>query len=425
MTRCLPLLCSLLVLTVGTVRGDDGLLLDRVQRNSLRHFWERGHPVSGMALERTSTRDTVTTGGTGFGLMAMLVGVERGWIPRERFLARVCRIVRFLERSDRCYGAWPHWLDGRTGRCIPFSPRDDGADLVETSFLLQGLLCMRQYFHGDSAGERGLRRRIDALWRAVDWQAFRRPEGPVLSWHRSPRHGFSMKLPVEGWNEALLVYVLASGAPDHAIDPRLYHQGWAKGRHFLNGQRLRGIRLPLGPPGGGPLFFAHYSFLGLDPRGLRDRYADYWQQNLAHVDLNRAHCLAAPARRGYGPDCWGLSASDTPGGYAAHSPTNDLGVISPTAALASMPYRPEAVMPFLRRLLRDPAEGLFDAFGPVDAFQPSTGWRARDRLAIDQGPIVVGIENHRSALLWKLFMSCPEVCRGLERLGFERNLHAK
>jgi hypothetical protein len=172
-------------------------------------------------------------------------------------------------------------------------------------------------------------------------------------------------------------------------------------------------------PYGGPLFFTHYSFCGLDPRGLRDRYADYWKQNTHHVRINYAHCVANPGKfKGYGPACWGLTASDDPDGYSAHAPDNDNGTISPTAALSSMPYAPQEAMQALRYFLAECGEKAWGRYGFVDAFCLQRGWAANTWLAIDQGPIVVMIENHRTALLWKLFMSIPEVQLGLKRLDF-------
>jgi hypothetical protein len=181
--------------------------------------------------------------------------------------------------------------------------------------------------------------------------------------------------------------------------------------------------MPLGPEGGGPLFLSQYSFLGLDPRGLRDRYADYGEQARAHALVNRAHCLANPHDwRGYGPAFWGLTAGDDPAGYVAHAPDNDTGVVCPTAALASLPFAPAETMPVLRHLHDDLGDRLFGEGGFADGISLHHDWTAESRLAIDQGPIVVALENHRSGLLWRLFMGRPEVRRGLARLGFSTGL---
>lgn len=405
----------------------DGALLDLVQRQTLAYFWDFAHPDSGMARERSNPvpqygydyRETVTSGGTGFGLMALLVGVERGFLARSDVLDRIEAIVTFLGKAETHHGVFPHFLHGETGATIPFSPQDDGGDLVETAFLMVGLLCVRQYFAGSSAQEVGLRGAINRLWQAVEWNWYTQGGRDVLYWHWSPRHGWAMNHAITGWNECLITYVLAAASPDRAIAPAAYHEGWTDSVVFRNGETYHGIELPLGPPGGGPLFFSHYSFLGLDPRGLRDRYADYWAQNLAHTRINRAHCMANPGGfAGYGPNCWGLTACDGDAGYGAFHPENDRGVIAPTAALSAMPYTPAESMAALRHFYQYLGTDLWRRHGFADSFNRSQQWVADSNLAIDQGPIVVMIENHRSGLLWDLFMSCEEVRSGLARLGF-------
>jgi len=397
-------------------------LRDAVAKAALDYFWSFAHPVSGMARERSAgafgydVLETVTTGGTGFGLMALVVGAERGWIDRDRVRLRIAKTVAFLARAERHHGVFPHFMEGATGATIAFSPTDDGGDLVETALLVAGLLTAREAFAEDAA----LRAAIDRLCQEVDWAGHIRPSDGALMWHRSDKHPWTPKsLPIRGWNEALIVYILAAGAPRHPIPPAAYHDCWATAEQFLNGKDYYGIRLPLGPEGGGPMFLSHYSFLGLDPQGLVDRYADYGEQTRAHARVNHAYCVANPGRHeGYGPDCWGLTASDSVAGYDAHSPTNDLGVISPTAAVASMPFLPEEAMRALRHFVDDLGDRLWGRFGLADAFAPATGWAAPGSLAIDQGPIVVMLENYRSGLVWRLFMGAPEVRTGLARLGF-------
>lgn len=411
-----------MILTPATIAAmSDEALCDLVQRTTLAYFWDYGHPASGMARERDndafgySPVDTVTTGGTGFGIMALIAGAERDFLPRDEVVERIHKIVGFLEAADRFHGVFPHFLNGETGKVIPFGEKDDGADLVETSFLMAGLITARQWLFPERPD---LAARIDRLWREVEWSHHLREDGALL-WHFSPTFGFAMNHAITGWNECLITQLLAAASPTYAVPASTYHQSWARGRDFANGRDYDGVRLPLGPDRGGPLFFAHYSFMGLDPRGLVDAYADYFVQNSAHALVNRAHCLANPGRfAGYGPDCWGLTASDTFDGYNAHSPTNDTGVISPTAALASMPYVPQESMAAMRGFLAAMDGSLLGTRGFADAFSPARGWVAQSHLAIDQGPIVVMIENHRSGLLWNLFMTAPEVLDGLGRLGF-------
>jgi hypothetical protein len=401
----------------------DDALLEAVQRQTFRYFWEGAHPVSGLAIDRRTSReaadDKCSIGGSGFGVMALIVAAERGWITRAAVLERLGRMLHLLLRA-RCYhGACPHFMNGRTGETIPFWRKDDAGDLVETSLLMMGLLCARQYFDRDTPEEAAVRSRISILWNDVEWSWFTRGGQEVLYWHWSPYNGWAMGHEIRGWNECLITYVLAAAAPRYSIEPAVYHRGFASGNGFRNGRSWYGTELPLGMPYGGPLFFTHYSFCALDPRGLEDQHADYWEQNVRHVRINRAHCVANPGEfEGYGESCWGLTASDDPAGYMAHAPDNDNGTISPTAALASLPYAPTEVMAVLRHFLNRHGKRLWRDFGFVDAFCESQKWYADTFLAIDQGPIIAMIENHRTGLLWNLFMAVPEVQAGLRRLGF-------
>ena len=403
----------------------DSALLDQVQKQTFRYFWDFGHPVSGMARERSNVspeygNEVVTTGGTGFGIMAIIVAAERGWITREQAAGRIQKIVNFLWKADRFHGVFPHWLNGETGKVIRFSSKDDGSDLVETSFLFQGLICARQYFTANNQVEQQLRNKILWMWEDIEWNWHTQGGQNVLYWHWSPNNGWSMNHPIRGYNECLITYVLAASSPKYAIEPKVYHDGWTGSIYFRNERTFYNIKLPLGFDYGGPLFFSHYSFLGLDPRGLKDRYANYWEQNKNHTLINRAYAIDNPKQfLGYSAKSWGLTASDSHVGYAAHSPTEDLGVITPTAALSSMPYTPEFSMEALRHFYYDKGDKLWSEYGFVDAFSESKNWVAKSHLAIDQGPIIVMIENYRTGLLWNLFMSSPDVQRGLNRLGFE------
>ena len=398
----------------------DEELLTLVQRQTFRYFWDFGHPVSGMARERSSSGDIVTTGGTGFGIMAMIVAIKRQFIDRGAAVSRLLQITRFLKNNATPYhGAFAHWINGTTGRTQPFSEKDNGADLVETSFLFQGLLTARHYFRGENPDEKELRKLITELWEAVEWSWFRRNNEEVLYWHWSPDYGWDMNHKIRGWNESLITYVLAASSPTFPIGKPVYDNGWADKGNMRNNGVYYDFKLPLGPSYGGPLFFAHYSFLGLNPWNLKDQYADYWQQNVNHAKINHAYCKLNPAQnRGYSAVCWGLTASDGNSGYSAHSPTNDKGVIAPTAALSSMPYTPEESMAALHFFYYKLGDKMWKQQGFIDAFNLSVGWYANDFLAIDQGPIIVMIENHRSGLLWNIFMDIPEIKTGLTKLGF-------
>jgi hypothetical protein len=402
----------------------DTALLDLVQKQTVKYFWEFADPTSGMARERSNVafdygNEVVTTGGTGFGVMAIIAAVNRGWIPRDTAARHLLKMTRFLLKASSYHGVFPHWLNGETGKTIPFSRKDDGADLVETSYLLQGLLCARQYFNGQDRVERELRSRINSIWNDVEWDWFTRNGRDVLYWHWSPNNDWSMNFPLRGYNETLITYILAASADRYPVSPNVYHRGWAESNFFKNGKTFYGFVLPLGFDFGGPLFFTHYSYLGLDPRGLKDRYADYWEQNKNHTLINHAYCVDNPKHwKGYGENCWGLTSSDNPWGYSGQSPTNDLGVITPTAALSAFPYTPEYSMKALRHFYDDLGDKLWGPYGFIDAFDETQNWYAKSYLAIDQGPIVVMIENYRTALLWKLFMSCPEIQSGLKKLSF-------
>lgn len=402
----------------------DDELLEAVARRSFGFFWEGAHPASGLALDRCTTRarsadDRVAVGGSGLGVMALLVAVERGWVTRAAALDRLGQMLDLLARSPCYHGALPHFMNGRTAATMHFGRKDDGGDLVETAFLCMGLLCARQYFQADTAQERLVRDRITSIWEDVEWDWYTQGAGEALYWHWSPNNGWALNHPIHGWNECLITYVLAASSPRYAIDPAVYHRGFASGADFLNGKSYYGIELPLGEPYGGPLFFAHHSFCALDPRGLKDRYADYWELNSRHVQIHRAHAIANPNRyAGYGASCWGFTASDDPAGYALHSPVHDNGTVTPSAALSSLPYAPAPVMSVLRHFLSVLGKRIWGRYGFVDAFCEQQDWYADTYLAIDQGPIVIMIENHRSGLLWELFMSVPEVQAGLRRLGF-------
>jgi hypothetical protein len=416
-----------------TTSISDDSLLTLVEYKTFQYFWDGAEPTSGGARERFHTdnvypendKNIVTSGGTGFGVMAILVGIERNFITRAEGYERLSKIVGFLEKADRFHGVWPHWWNGETGKVKPFSQHDDGGDLVETSYLLQGLLCVRQYFKDGSENEKSLASRVDKLWKEVEFDWHRQGGKNVLYWHWSPNYAWKMNFPVEGYNECLIMYVLAAASPTHGVPAEVYHEGWARKGGMKNDSTHQqyGYHLSLkhngAPQFGGPLFWSHYSFLGLDPRKLKDRYADYWEHNRNHTLINRQYCLENPKQyKGYGENAWGLTASYSVNFYAAHSPQEDLGVISPTAAISSFPYTPEASMKVIRHLYDDLGNKVFGEYGFYDAFSEHHNWYTTKYLAIDQGPEIVMIENHRTGLLWNLFMSAPEVQTGLDKLGF-------
>ncbi len=400
-------------------RISDEELLTLVQKQTFKYFWDFGHPNSGLARERNSSGNIVTSGGSGFGIMAMVVAANRGFISREEALLRLQKIVAFLKTADRFHGAYPHWLDGNTGKVIPFSDKDNGGDLAETSYLMAGLLTARQYFNKANANEIALTTDITNLYNTVEWNWYRKNADNTLYWHWSPNYTWDINLPIKGWNECLITYILAAASTTHSIPKSVYDIGWAQNGAIKNGNIFYGIQPPLGNPGSDPLFFAHYSFLGINPFGLTDAYANYEIQNKAHTQSNYNYCKANPLENyGYSENCWGLTASDIPNGYTASSPANDRGVIAPTAALSSMPYTPTESMQALRYFYYKLGDKMWGDYGFYDAFSLKDPWFAGSTLAIDQGPIIVMIENYRSKLIWNLFMSAPEIKAGLQKLGF-------
>lgn len=404
--------------------------LDYIQFAHLNYMIEGAGPVSGLALERIhmdgeypqNDRDVITTGASGFGIAGLIVAMERGFISREQGVKQLRKIVDFLEKADRYHGAWPHWLVDGTGKMKPFSEKDNGGDLVETAFLVQGLLCARQYLKDGNREEKALAADIDKLWREVEWDWYQNGQD-VLYWHWSPEYGWEMNFPVEGYNEGLVMYILGASSPTHPITADAYHKGWARNGGIISDNEKYGLPLVLRHNGaeeyGGPLFWSHYSFFGLNPKGLKDRYADYWELNRNHALIDYNYCVENPkGYKGYGKDCWGLTASYSPEGYDAHMPGNDRGVITPTAALSCYPYTPEESGAALKHFYYDLGDKLWGKYGFYDAFSKTEDWYTPRYLGLDQLTIAPMIENHRTGLIWNLFMSCPEVQQGLEKLGF-------
>jgi hypothetical protein len=407
-------------------------LLTLVQYQTFQYFWQGAEPVSGMARERIhldgvypqNDRNVVTSGGSGFGLMAIIVGMERRFITREEGVLRYGKIISFLEMADSFHGVWPHWWQGDTGKVKAFSEKDNGGDLVESSFLAAGLLTVRQYLNDQNEHESKLIKRINKLWEGIEFDWHTKGSENVLYWHWSPDYNWDMNFPVGGYNEALIMYVLAASSPTHPIKPKVYHEGWARNGEITTDRKYLGSETVLdhyetNDSPVGPLFWAHYSYLGLDPRKLTDKYADYWKLNQNHALIHYQYCVENPNNfEGYGERCWGLTSSYSIGGYAGHRPDEDLGVVSPTAALSSFPYTPTESMRFLKFMYQD-ADSLVGEYGPYDAFSFENNWYPPRYLAIDQGPIPVMIENYRTGLIWELFMSAPEIQKGLMKLGFQ------
>jgi hypothetical protein len=426
--------------SASTRELSDDELLTMMQHACFHYYWEGADPHSGMTRENIPGDERiVATGASGFGIMSLMVGVDRHFITRAQGVERMTKIVNFLEHADRYHGAWSHYMNGATGHTMPvFGMFDNGGDLVETSFLMQGLLAARQYFHGSDPAEQSLYRQITNLWNTVEWDWYRQtPQSDFLYWHWSPQWAFQIHHPLIGFNEVMITYLLSIASPTHGVTASMYYSGWSSqaemaqhyregwsgqkdGDHYSNGNTYYGIKLDVGVGRGGPLFFTHYSFMGFDPHSLHDRFtASYFDNNRNIALINRAYATANPKHyAGYGPDAWGLTASDGPRGYSAQAPdeADDIGNITPTGALASFPYTPDASMAALKHYYRDFGDTMWGVYGLRDAINPADHWVSPIYMGLNQAPIVVMIENYRTGLVWKNFMSNPEITTMLKNL---------
>jgi hypothetical protein len=375
-----------------------------------------------MALERSNGNGrTAASGATGMGLMAMIVAHEREYKPREDVKDRILKILGFLETCDRHHGAWSHWYNANTKETQQFGDKDDGGDIVETSFVAEALIALKNYFSGTDAKSVQIREKADQLWKEIDWSWYRQGGQNVLYWHWSPNYNFEKNMKVRGWNECLITYIMAASSPAHGIPKEVYTEGWARDGDLVNPRTFYNLDINLARDWGGPLFWIHYTHLGINPHGLIDEYADYWQEHVNTAKIHYEYAIDNPLNHtNYSDKCWGLTASDDPYGYTAHKPMdNDNGTVSPTAALASMPYTPEESMKALKYFYRERGEDLFGTYGPFDAFNENLDWVKESYIGIDQGPIVVMIENHRTGLIWRNVMKDADVQTGLAKLGFQ------
>jgi hypothetical protein len=412
--------------TIPVVKNDETYapekvkaVMDEWQRKNFSFFFE-GASSTGMALEGNDRGDVITIGGSGFGVMAIIVGTERSWITREQSTTQMQKIVRFLGKAERFKGAWSHWYNP-DGTAHPFGDQEKTGDLIETAFMMAGLLAAGEYYTGTSAVEKEIRDSVASFWKTIDWRFYAGTDN-ALNWLYYS-HENRLTMHIKGWNEGLISYILALGAPEPMnISYDVYNNGWLSGGAILNRTgKFYGYDLPLGENYGGPMFFAHYSFLGLNPNLMEDNYANYWKQNVGHTMINRHYCVyAAPKTFKYGETDWGLTAcygGRPPWGYLARSPLNDDGVIAPTAALGSYPYTPFYSTQVLFRLAEYSL--VHGTYGFADAYSPETSTSEKKHLAIDQGPIVVMMENYRSGLIWNLLMKNADIQKGLALAGMK------
>lgn len=434
--------------SAATKSMTDEELLTMVQEACFRYYWDGAEGYSGLAKEDIPGRhNMVATGASGFGIMALIVGTERGFIQRHESIARFVKILQFLESAETFHGVYPHFMDGPTGKVEPFfGQRDNGADLVETAFLLEGLLAARQYFTGDTDQEQWIREKTTAIWEKVEFDWFRQtPDSKFLYWHWSPDQAWVINHPLIGWNETMVVYLLAIASPTHPVPASMYYTGWAnqdkkgqnyrsawgqtsEGSMYSNGNTYFGIKLDVGVSNGGPLFFTHYSYMGYDPHFITDKWTNYFENNRNIARINHSYCVQNPKNvKGYGDDAWGLTASDGPFDYSADEPNTrqDHGKITPTGAISSFPYLPEESMKALKNYYFNYGKFLWGEYGFKDAFDLTHNWCSPLYMGLNQAPMTVMIENYRTGLIWKLFMSNADIQNGLKKLDYESHLMKK
>ncbi|MGZ5135881.1 MAG: glucoamylase family protein, partial [Flavitalea sp.] len=431
------------VVSAKTRHMTDEEILTMVQEACFRFYWEGAEKQSGLSKENMpGRRNMIATGASGFGMMALIAGTERRFITRDESVDRFLQIVHFLERTETFHGAFSHFVDGPTKKVEPFfGKRDNGGDLVETSFLIQGLLAARSYFDKEDPKEKQIRDKITNIWEKVEWDWYRKePRNNFLIWHWSPDQHWVMNHPLIGWNETMITYLLAIASPTHAVPASMYYTGWASldsrarnyrkswghtedGSLYKNGNTYFGITLPVGVSNGGPLFFTQYSYLGYDPHKLEDAYTNYFENNRNIALINHRYCVENPGKyKAYSDSCWGLSAGDGPFNYSASEPVlrMDDGKIVPTGAIASFPYTPDQSMKALKNLYNNYGHFLWGEYGFRDAFNLTQNWCSEIYMGLNQAPMVVMIENHRTGLLWNLFMKIPDVQNGLKKLAVEK-----
>jgi hypothetical protein len=430
-------------------------LVDDLEQRTFQFFWDSANPANGLIPDHYPGESFSSIAAVGFGLTAYGVGVERGYITREQAIERTLATLRFFdaapqgdsEDGDTGYrGFFYHFLDMHSGKRFA---RWTELSTVDTSLLLGGVLFAQSYYDRDTPREREIRTLADRIYRRVDWQwAQARP--PLISMGWTPGGKF-IPHDWEGYDEGMLIYVLALGSPTHPVQPdawaawtRTYAPSWGR----FEGQQLLNF---------GPLFGHQYSHVWIDFRGIRDAWSrahglDYFENSRRAVIAQRNYAIANPGGwTGYGPNVWGLTASNGPGGFIVEGHGRheqfqgytargaglgyivDDGTIAPTAAGGSIAFAPELVIPALETMKQRYGKSIYGKYGFIDAFNPSfhvqttlrtgkllpTGWVDTVYLGIDQGPIVLMIENWRSDFVWNVMKKNPYIRKGLERAGFE------
>jgi hypothetical protein len=421
------------------VTPQQGAFLDQLERDTFAFFWETTPSGTGLTPDRAPGTDVSSVAAVGFALTAYLIGAERGYVTRAAAAERTLVTLRTLWQAPQGPGArgaagyrglFYHFVDGRAGL------RVDQSELstIDTALLMAGVLAAQVYFDREDAPERSIRDLADELYRRVDWSwASSARHAPLLSMGWSPEGGF-LDDDWRGYNEAMILYLLALGSPTHPIEPKAW-EAWT-GTYVWD--------VDHGPPmlAFGPLFGHQYSHSWIDFRGIQDPYmrargSDYFVNSTRATYANRAYCIANPGGwSGYGELVWGLTASDGPAEEAPFraywargavaDATADDGTLAPTAVGGSVPFAPEITIPTLMNLRARFGDRLYGKYGFKDAFNLTypkgsgspSGWFDDQYLAIDQGPILLMVENHRSGFVWDLMKRSPYVTSGLVRAGF-------
>ena len=416
--------------------------LDSLSRKTFHYFWDLAEPANGNIPDRWPTPSFSSIAATGFGLTSYLIGVERGYITREQAAERTLKTLKFFVEAPKgdsvagvtgYKGFFYHFIDMKTG--LRFQTVE--LSTIDTGLLMAGILSSQVYFDQENAIENQIRVFADSLYRAVEWDwAMNGEQTMSMGWH--PEKGF-IDARWKGYNEAMILYVLALGSPTHTIPAEswkawidTYQYGTYYGQEHVNF---------------GPLFGHQYSNMYIDFRGIFDPYMktkgfDYFENSRRATYANRAYCMANPAAyAGYSENIWGLTACDGPGnatkmnpnvafkGYSARGAAQwyveDDGTIAPTAAGGSIPFAPEICIPALVEMHRLYGDKIYDRYGFKDAFNwtipntdGTTGWVDKDYLGIDQGPIVIQLENYRSELIWSLMKKSSYIQSGLKKAGF-------
>jgi hypothetical protein len=417
------------IVSAGSYAMTDEQFLDSIQEATFKFFWDYAHPVSGLIrdnYEPAGVTNTCALGGTGMGLMAICVGSERGFVTRTDAAQRVLKTLNFLnDVTPRYHGAWAHFADGDTGQTLAvINSYDNGADLVETAYIAEGLLTVRQYFNSGDTTETQIRNLATQMWEGIDWYWYLRRTDPnytnneSLYWHWSPDYNWAMDMPIHGFNECQITYLLAIASPTHPIPASCYYNGWTSGG-YKNGSTYYGYKQWVGGFES-CMFFTHYTQLGFDPRNKYDNFCNYFDNSRNIALIDRAYCIANPkGYTDYNEFVWGMTASYNPWGYGAHAPGSpDNGTISPTAALSSTPYTPTESIAAMKHFYHNYNGKIWGPFGFTDAFNPTVDWFSQAYIAIDQGPILIMIENYRTSLCWNAFMANPEITQMLDKIGW-------